>query len=85
MSPGVALNKTAGLKEEMEMSCKCVCHAVRSRGIDRGCFWFMLCQSVSLSNNKMAVLGFMPLLDLYLETLPPTFVNRHDSQEILPM
>lgn len=38
---------------------------------DRGCLWFMLCQSVSLSNNKMAFLGLMLLWDYYLENIPP--------------
>lgn len=62
-SPCVALNKTEGQKRKWKCHVKVFVmqwdHVVR----DRGCFWFVLCQSMSLSNTKMAVLGFMPLLD----------------------
>lgn len=68
-SPPVALDKTVGQKRKWKCHVNVLVmqrdHVVE----DRGCLWFMLCQSKSLSNNKMAVLGFMPLLDYYLENM----------------
>lgn len=50
------------------MSCKCVCHAVRSR--DAEAVWLMLCQRVTSSNIKMAVLAFVPRVRTLLEKHP---------------
>lgn len=65
----------------MEMSCKCVCHAVRSRVKRERVFLVLLSQSMSLSDNKMAALGFVPVLDLLGNAITVTI--KCPSRQIL--
>lgn len=83
-SPRVTLDSTVGQKRKWKCHVNVFVMQADHVARDRGCLWFMLCQSVSLSNSKMGFFWALCLCETTTwKTFLPTFGRRHGLQGIL--